>query len=130
MVRSASYSSYGHSGGIVAGLNAKWSMMAGVLAGIGASLCCVAPLVLLALGIGGAWIGSLTALEPYRPLFIGLTLVFVGLAFRQLYRVPLACAPGANCTDPQTVTRQRLVFWCVTLLLLALLAVTKLAALL
>ena len=42
------------------------------------------PLVLLALGIGGAWIGTLTPFEPYRPLFIGLTLIFLGLAFRKV----------------------------------------------
>ena len=46
-------------------LDTKGSLAAGVLAAIGGSLCCVAPLVLLALGNGGAWIGNLTALEPY-----------------------------------------------------------------
>jgi mercuric ion transport protein len=42
-------------------------LVAGILSAIGASICCVGPLVLLALGISGAWIGSLTVLEPYRP---------------------------------------------------------------
>ena len=81
----------------MAELNAKGSLVAGVLAGIGASLCCVVPLVLLAFGIGGAWIADLTALEPYRPIFIGLTLLFLGLAFRKLYLVPQVCAPGMPC---------------------------------
>ena len=49
------------------------SLLAGVAAAIGASLCCVALLVLLSLGIGGAWIGNLTVLEPYRPIFVGVT---------------------------------------------------------
>ena len=97
--------------------------MAGILAAAGASVCCVAPLVLLALGVGGAWIGNLTAFEPYRPWFIGLTLIFLGLAFRQLYLVPQACVSGATCADLQTVRRQRLLFWLVTALLLGLLAV-------
>jgi mercuric ion transport protein len=103
--------------------SAKGSLVVGILAAIGASLCCVAPLVLLALGIGGAWIGNLTAFEPYRPLFIVLTLLFLVLAFRKLYLVPQVCAPGAECTDPQTTKRQRLVFWLITILLLALLSV-------
>jgi mercuric ion transport protein len=60
-------------------------LWAGVLAGIVGSLCCVAPLVLLTLGISGAWISQLTALEPYRPIFIGVMLIFIGLAFRQLW---------------------------------------------
>ena len=72
---------------------------------MGASVCCVGPLVLLMLGIGGAWIGNLTAFEPYRPLFIGLTLLFLGLAVRRLYRVPQSCAPGATCADPQALRR-------------------------
>ncbi len=111
-------------------LNAKGSLVAGILAAIGASVCCVGPLVLLALGIGGAWIGNLTAFEPYRPLFIGLTLIFLALAFRKLYLVPQACAPGAPCADPQTTKRQRLTFWSVAVLLLALLAVPWFAPLL
>ncbi len=59
-------------------LNAKGSLVAGSLTAIGASVCCVGPLVLLALGISGAWITNLAALEPYRPIFIGLTLFFLG----------------------------------------------------
>jgi mercuric ion transport protein len=39
----------------VASLNVKGSLVAGALAAIGASVCCVGPLVLLTLGIGGAW---------------------------------------------------------------------------
>lgn len=104
-------------------LNAKGSLVAGVLAAIGASVCCVGPLVLLALGIGGAWIGNLTAFEPFRPVFIGLTLLFLGLAFRRLYLVPQVCAPGTQCAAPQTAKRQRLIFWSVGVLLLGLLAV-------
>ena len=33
------------------------------IAAIGASVCCVVPLVLVLLGISGAWIGTLTALD-------------------------------------------------------------------
>ena len=57
----------------------KQTLIASVLAGIGASLCCVAPLVLLSLGLGGAWVATLTAFEPMRPVFMGLALLFIGL---------------------------------------------------
>ena len=114
----------------MATLNAKGSLVAGVLAAIGASVCCVGPLVLLGLGIGGAWIGNLTALEPYRPIFIGFTLLFLGLAFRRLYFMPQVCAPGELCADPRVVRRQRFLFWGVTLVLVALLAVPEVAPLL
>lgn len=110
-------------------LTGKTSLLAGVAAAIGASVCCVGPLVMLALGIGGSWIGNLTAMEPYRPIFIGLTLLFLGLAFRQLYLVPQVCAPGTPCADPITMKRQRLIFWIVGTLLLGLLAAPLLAPL-
>lgn len=74
-------------------LNEKTSLWAGVLAAIGASVCCVGPLVLLALGISGAWVSNLTAMEPYRPFFIGLTLLFLGLSFRKLYLMQPVCTP-------------------------------------
>lgn len=110
-------------------LTGKGSLIAGILAAIGASVCCVGPLVLLALGIGGTWVSSLTAMEPYRPIFIGLTLLFLSLAFRKLYLVPQVCAPGTPCADPRTLQRQRLTFWIVTALLAGLLAVPWLAPL-
>lgn len=97
------------------------SMAAAALAGIGASVCCVGPLVLLALGIGGAWISYLTALEPYRPIFIGITLVFLFLAFRKLYLIPRQCAADEACAIPSTLRNQRIIFWVVTIMLIALL---------
>ncbi|WP_137820184.1 mercuric transporter MerT family protein [Pseudomonas sp. 2FG] len=103
--------------------SANSSLTAGGLAALGGSLCCVGPLLLLALGIGGAWVANLTALEPYRPIFIGMTLLFLGLAMRTLYLVPRACAPGMQCAEPRTLKRQRLTFWLVTVLLVVLLAV-------
>lgn len=104
-------------------LNAKGSLVAGVMAALGASVCCVVPLVLLTLGIGGAWIGTLTAFAPYRPWFIGLTLLFLGLAFRKLYLVPQTCTSGTTCVDPKTPKRQRIIFWFTAVLLFGLLAV-------
>jgi len=113
----------------MAQLSGKGSLIAGILAAIGASVCCFGPLLLLALGIGGTWIGNLAAMEPYRPFFIGLTLLFLGLAFRTLYLVPQVCTPGTPCADPRTIRQQRLTFWIVAALLLALLAVPWLAPL-
>ncbi len=97
------------------------SLIAGAVAAVVASICCVGPLVLLALGVGGAWVANLTALEPYRPIFVGVALVFLGLAFRQLYLVPAACAPGQSCAVPANRKRQRLIFWFVALPVLLLL---------
>lgn len=100
----------------------RGSLVAGALAAVGASVCCVGPLLLLTMGIGGAWIANLIAWEPLRPWFIAATLVFLGLAFRSVYLRPRACAPDAACAQPLVLGRQRLIFWVVALALLALLA--------
>lgn len=108
----------------------KGSLIASALAAIGASVCCVGPLVLLAMGIGGAWIAHLTALEPLRPWLIAATLLFLGLAFRHLYLQPQVCKPGTTCAEPIVIKRQRLTFWAVVLALLALLSVPWMASIL
>lgn len=99
------------------------SLLAGTLAAIGASVCCVGPLALLMLGISGAWIAHLSAFEPFRPWFVAATLLFLGLAFRKLYLQAQVCEPGASCADPAVLRRQRLVFWLVAFALLGLLSV-------
>lgn len=48
----------------------KKSLLVASLTAIGASVCCVGPLVLLTLGVGGSWASTLTAFEPVRPIFI------------------------------------------------------------
>lgn len=103
-------------------MNTKQTMITSVLAGIGASLCCVAPLVLLSLGIGGTWVATLTAFEPVRPVFIGLTLLFIGLTFRKLYLTTQICEPGKPCADDEVIRKQRFIFWGVTIPLLGLLS--------
>ncbi|GGB91161.1 mercuric transporter [Marinobacterium zhoushanense] len=110
-------------------LSGKNSLIASALAAIGASVCCVGPLVLLILGIGGAWVSNLTAMEPFRPYFIALTLLFLAAAFHRLYLVPWRCETGRICADPGVLGKQRLLFWIVTALLLGLLAVPWLAPL-
>ncbi len=111
-------------------MNHKQAMIAGVLAGIGASLCCVAPLVLLSLGLGGAWVANFTAFEPLRPAFLLLTLLFVGLAFRKLYITPQTCEPGRLCADDETIRNQRVIFWVVAIPLFGLVAFPWVAPLL
>jgi mercuric ion transport protein len=102
-------------------MNQKQAMIAGVLAGIAASLCCVGPLILLSLGLGGAWVANLAVLEPARPVLLLLALFFIGLAFRKLYLMAPACAPDTPCAGEVALRKQRFIFWSVTIPLLALL---------
>ncbi|MGH6856888.1 MAG: mercuric transporter MerT family protein [Methylocella sp.] len=79
----------------------RLTAIGGILGAIAASSCCIAPLVLFSLGIGGAWIGNLTALAPYQPYFIAATLACLGYGYWLVYRPRKgACAEGAACAKP------------------------------
>jgi len=98
--------------------NGRGTLAAGGLAAILASACCLGPLVLIALGFSGAWIGNLTVLEPYRPLFIGAALVALFFAWRRIHRPAHACKPGDKCAIPQVRGTYKLIFWIVVMLVL------------
>lgn len=104
----------------------RWSASASVLAGaaaaIGASACCAGPLVLVLLGVGGAWGSRLVAMEPYQPYFIAAAIAFFGFAFYRLYMRPAPCAPGDACAVPDTRKRQRALFWVVCVVAVALMS--------
>jgi mercuric ion transport protein len=93
-------------------------LAAGGLAAILASSCCLGPLVLVVLGFSGAWIGNLTLLEPYRPVFIGTALVALFFAGRRIFRPAAVCKPGEVCAVPQVRAAYKLVFWIVVALVL------------
>jgi mercuric ion transport protein len=96
----------------------RGALAAGGLAAILASTCCLGPLVLVALGVSGAWIGNLTLLEPYRPVFIGGALVALFFAGRRIFRPAAACRPGEVCAIPQVRAAYKLIFWIVVALVL------------
>lgn len=96
----------------------RGALLAGAVSAILASTCCLGPLVLLTLGFSGAWIGNLTALEPYRPIFIGVALVALFFAGRRIWRPEAACAPGEVCAVPQVKRGYKLLFGAVLVLVL------------
>lgn len=98
-----------------------WLGIGAVLAAIGASACCIGPLVLLSLGIGGAWMSTLTSMQSVRPLFLILTLVFIALGFRKLYLIPGNCETGKACSSEPVRRNQRVIFWIGTVFLIGLL---------
>ncbi len=109
--------------------NGRGALAVGGLAAILASTCCLGPLVLVALGFSGAWIGNLSALEPYRPIFIGAALVAMVFAWRRIYRPVQACKPGEVCAIPQVRTTYKVLFWIVAALVLVALVFPLLASL-
>lgn len=95
----------------------RGALLAGGLAAILASTCCLGPLVLLMLGVSGAWIANLTALEPFRPYFIGATVLALVVAYRQIFRPVAACRPGEVCAVPHVRTTYKALFGLVVVLL-------------
>ena len=101
-----------------------WFAAGGVVGAILASTCCIAPLLLLMLGVSGAWIGNLTALESYKPIFAGVALVFIGLGFRQIYfKVQPVCEDGYYCARPESALSAKTVLWLSTVLVVLALTI-------
>jgi len=95
----------------------------GVLGALAASSCCILPLVLFSVGVGGAWIGNLTALAPYQPIFVAITLGFLGYGHYLVYwRTRKACADGAACARRLPNRAVKTALWGATSLVVAALA--------
>ena len=92
--------------------------VAGIAAAIGASACCILPLLLFALGISGAWIGNLVALETYKPYFIAAAILFLGFGFYMVYSKPKAeaCEEGTFCARPDSGRINKISLWLATIL--------------
>lgn len=103
----------------------------GILGALAASSCCIIPLVLFSLGIGGAWIGNLTALAPYKPFFVAGTAGVLGYGFYLVYWKPRrACAEDAACARTIPSRLVQLALWIATVLVVAAFAFDYVAALL
>lgn len=101
-----------------------WFAAGGVVGAILASTCCIAPLALLMLGVSGAWIGNLTALEPYKPIFADVALVFIGLGIRQVYlKAKPACEDGSYCVRPESALITKSALWLSTVLVVLALTI-------
>lgn len=92
----------------------------GVIGALLASSCCIGPLLLLSLGVSGAWVGNLTALAPYQPLFLSLTFGFLAAGFWTVYRKPkAACEEDGYCASPTSDRVLKVALWGATVLALA-----------
>jgi mercuric ion transport protein len=102
----------------------------GILAALGAASCCVVPFVLFTLGLSGAWIGNLTALEPYQPIFALIALGCLGGGFYFVYRKPkVACAEGSYCAKPSSHRLAKIGLWTATILIIIAVGFPRIAAL-
>lgn len=99
--------------------NGGWLAAGGVIGAVLASACCVLPLLFVMLGVSGAWIGNLTALEPLKPYVAGVALLFIGLGFREVYvKAAPVCVDGSWCARPHSAVLTKTVLWLSTVLVL------------
>jgi len=84
----------------------------GIVGALVASWCCVLPLALVTLGVGGAWMNRLTALAPYKwYVLIGPT-VLLGIGVWHTYWRPArACEPGSVCAVPASRQFTKAALW-------------------
>lgn len=101
----------------------------GVLGALAASACCILPLVLFGVGVGGTWVSNLTALAPYQPIFVTFTVAVLALGFWRVYRPQRACAEGEACARPLPSRIVKVALWLATALIGAALAFPYLASL-
>ena len=114
--------------------SARWSLAANagaIVSAFIASACCVGPLVLALLGIGGG--AMLLKFEPYRPYFMVVTLGLLGLGFWLQYRKPkpVTNADGitCDCPTPRANKTGRVMLWVATVLVVGFLAFPYIAPL-
>ena len=96
----------------------NWSLGTAIGAAVGASACCTIPLALVSLGVGGAWIGSLTALAPYRWIFVTLAVGALGYAGYNEWQ--LSRRPDCDCETIFSSTTRRVLLGVGALAVLAL----------
>ena len=81
-----------------------------VVSGLLASACCLGPLILAAIGIGGA--GLLARFDAYRPIFTASTFGLLGAGFWLAYRKPKAAAgDDCGCDFPKASKLGRALLW-------------------
>lgn len=99
-------------------MNKKLLTMAAIIPAAFASICCVGPIVLTGLGLGG--LGLAAGLTQYRPFFLALTGLALALGFRLAYRRRLvACADG-TCEYRSGSRTMKAALWAVTVAAAAL----------
>lgn len=101
-------------------------LVGAIVAAFAASACCLGPAILAIVGVSG--VGFASALEPYRPVFLGVTAVLLGVGFYASYRKPRALATGSpadaigeapdacGCEMPRASRAGRKLLWGATVL--------------
>lgn len=90
-----------------------------ILTAVLASSCCIGPLILAAIGVGGA--SFFAPIAKYRFIFIGITFAFIGVAYYFTYG-RRACCPGES--RKRRLWTQEVPLWAITAFAVGLTAFT------
>ncbi|MBI1178334.1 heavy-metal-associated domain-containing protein [bacterium] len=91
----------------------KATLGGSLVAAITASLCCIGPLIAVALGAGG--FAAFAVFEKWRPVFLGFTFALLALAWYLTYRRPkTSCEDDSVCATKPGSKRSRIVLWFAT----------------
>ena len=83
----------------------------GLTAALGASTCCVLPVSLAALGLGGAWISTLAILAQYRTAFSIAAILLLGFGFWLVYARRTAAHDDAACPTGSSRRATKAFLW-------------------
>jgi mercuric ion transport protein len=99
---------------------ATWLSVGGLVGAAASGACCVIPFALFTVGVSGAWLGRLTALAPYQPFFIAVTLLCLAGGVVLARRASRTfCSDGVTCTRPGSLRLVRIALWVATILVAA-----------
>jgi mercuric ion transport protein len=107
----------------------RLTLAGAVVAAIAASSCCIGPLLLAALGIGGA--GAFAAIAAYRPSILAVTAALLAGGFYLSYRKPKVAegdACGCESPKPKANRAARFGLWIATALVVVFAAAPPLLA--
>ena len=92
-----------------------------ICSALGASACCIGPVVFSLMGAGALSAASVR-LEPYRPWFIAVTVIFVGAALYGAYRPALNEECKEGVCNTQSKRTLRTFVWIIAAIAAALIA--------
>lgn len=102
----------------------SWSLVASVMASIGAAAGCGIPLALVLAGVSASWLSTLHRLQPLVPVFAIATVGALAYAAWHIFRKTETSPPGYVCVDAGAQRRRKLLFWFVLVLNTGLLLVS------
>ncbi len=104
----------------IPGIDRKTLLSGGsVLAALAASVCCLVPLILLSLGVTGAWLGNFNALYPYKPYLIGVAVALLAARYVSVYRKRRkSCDKAKACGSAFSARFDKVALWVSTALII------------